>query len=191
MGSKLLSNKGENSFYHLNESLILEEWMKNNGYVLLAVFLAWKGSRFNWHMEAATTFLVNLDWLLAFMHKLLVAVSDPNRLVLAVFNFLSCKLAVAGLASRSIFFVELVSPLRFVYKALASRWDVREISDIAIEAMEAGLPRGRLLGRIRRMRDNVWAKKVYLATPIYICLFVLSSFVLVLSLLCLFIPDDR
>ena len=88
---------------------------------------------------------------------------------------------MAGLASRSIFFVELVSPLRFVYKALASRWDVREISDIAIEAMEAGLPRGRLLGRIRRMRDDVWAKKVYLATPIYICLFVLSSFVLVLS----------
>jgi hypothetical protein len=159
-GSKLLSNKGENSFYHLNESLILEEWLKNNGHVMVAVFLAFKGSRFNWHVEAATTYLVNLDWLVHFMHKLLVAVTEPNRLVLAVFNFLSCKIAVAGLASRSIFFVEVIAPLRFVYKALASRWDVRLISDIAIEVMEAGLLRGHLLGRLRVMRDDAWAKKV-------------------------------
>jgi hypothetical protein len=29
------------------------------------------------------------------------------------------------------FFVEVIAPLRFVHKALASRWDVRLISDIA------------------------------------------------------------
>ncbi len=55
--SKLLSNKGENSFYHLNESLILEEWLKNNGHVMVAVFLVFKGSRFNWHV-VITVFMV-------------------------------------------------------------------------------------------------------------------------------------
>jgi hypothetical protein len=64
--SKLLSNKGENSFYHLNESQLLEKWMQDNGHVMIALFLAWKGSRFNWHVEAAPTYLTNLHWLLTF-----------------------------------------------------------------------------------------------------------------------------
>ncbi len=78
--SKLLSNKGENSFYHLNESQLLEKWMQDNGHVTIALFLAWKGSRFNWHVEAAPTYLTNLHWLLTFIHTLLVAVAERNKL---------------------------------------------------------------------------------------------------------------
>ena len=36
--SKLLSNKGENSCYHLNESQLLEKWMQDNGHVMIALF---------------------------------------------------------------------------------------------------------------------------------------------------------
>ncbi len=46
-GSKLLSNQGNHSFYHLNESTIMEEFLKDGGHILHAVFLAFKGSRFN------------------------------------------------------------------------------------------------------------------------------------------------
>jgi hypothetical protein len=87
-GSKLLSNRGDHSFYHLNESTIMEEWMRENGHVLLAVFLAFGGSRFNWHLTAGKAFLLNLVWLLTFMHTLMVCTTKPNRLVVAVFSFL-------------------------------------------------------------------------------------------------------
>jgi hypothetical protein len=92
--------------------------MHDNGHVMLALFLAWKGSRFNWHVEAAPTYLTHLHWLLTFFHTLLVAVAVPNKLVLAVFDFLGCRICVAGLASRSIVFVELVFP----YASCISDW---------------------------------------------------------------------
>jgi hypothetical protein len=41
---KLLSDKGEATTHHLNVSLLLGQWMKDNGHVLLAMFLAWKGT---------------------------------------------------------------------------------------------------------------------------------------------------
>ena len=159
-GSKLLSSKGENSFYHLNESQLLEKWMKENGHVMLALFLAWKGSRFNWHVEAAPTYLLNLEWLLTFIYTLLVSVKEPNRLVIAVFNFLSCKISMAGVASRSIFFVELISVLRFAHKRLSTRWDVHAIAGAALQSMQLGLPKGDFLQRIRNLRDAAWAKEV-------------------------------
>jgi hypothetical protein len=40
---KLLSDKGEATTHHLNVSLLLGQWMKDNGHVSLAMFLAWKG----------------------------------------------------------------------------------------------------------------------------------------------------
>jgi hypothetical protein len=155
--SKLLSNKGENSFYHLNESQLLERWMQDNGHVMLALFLAWKGSRFNWHVEGAPTYLTSLHWLLTFLHTFLVAVAVPNKLVLAVFDFLSCRICVAGLASRSIFFVELVAPLRFVHKRLASWYDVHAIQIATFISMQLGLPKGDFVGRVRVMRVRSWA----------------------------------
>jgi hypothetical protein len=158
--SKLLSNKGENSFYHLNESQLLEKWMQDNGHVMIALFLAWKGSRFNWHVEAAPTYLTNLHWLLTFIHTLLVAVAEPNKLVLAVFDFLSCRICVAGLASRSIFFVELIAPLRFVHKRLASRCDVHAIQMEALTSMQLGLPKGDFVGRVRIMGNDLWTQQV-------------------------------
>ncbi len=134
--------------------------MQDNGHVMLALFLAWKGSSFNWHVEAAPTYLTNLHWLLTFLHTLRVAVAVPSKLVLAVFDFLSCPICVAGLASRSIFVVELVAPLLFVHKRLASRCDVHAIQITALTSMRLGLPKGDFVGRVRIMRDGSWAQQV-------------------------------
>ncbi len=124
--------------------------MQDNGHVMIALFLAWKGSCFNWHVEAAPTYLTNLHWLLTFIHTLLVAVAvaEPNKLVLAVFDFLSCRICVAGLASRSISVVELIAPLRFVHKRLASRCDVHAIQMEALASMQLGLPKGDFQSRL-------------------------------------------
>ena len=109
---KLLSNKGEQSYYHLNVSSMLETWLKKHGHVMAAVFLAYGGSRFNWHVEQAGPILLNMQWLLTFIHSLLVCTDVPNKLVLAVFHFLSDRFVAAALAARAIFFIELISVLR-------------------------------------------------------------------------------
>jgi hypothetical protein len=78
----------------------MEQFLKEGGHVLHAVFLAFKGSRFNWHLTAGKAFLLNHAWLLTFMHTLMVCVDKPNRLVLAVFDILSNRYCMAALAAR-------------------------------------------------------------------------------------------
>lgn len=95
-GSKLMSNRGDHSFYHLNTSTVLEGWMEQNGHVLQSVFLAFKGSRFNWHLKACPAFLLNYEVLLTFIHTLLAASDEPNRLVTTVFDFLSNRSLVTN-----------------------------------------------------------------------------------------------
>ena len=40
----------------------MEQFLKEGGHVLHAVFLAFKGSRFNWHLTAGKAFLLNHAW---------------------------------------------------------------------------------------------------------------------------------
>ena len=157
---KLLSDKGEATTHHLNVSLLLGQWMKDNGHVLLGMFLAWKGSRFNWHMESSSVFLLNLPWLLTFVMKVLVAVNEPNKLVVRTFEFLSCKYTVGALAARAISFLEILAPLRFLHKNLCGRWDVHTIGLQAIDSLSKGLPRGHFKNKMASFRDNYgWGEK--------------------------------
>jgi hypothetical protein len=153
-GSKLLSNRGDHSFYHLNTCTVLEEWMRQNGHVLLAVFLAFKGSRFNWHLKACPAFLLNYEVLLTFMHTLLAAADDPNRLVVAVFDFLSNKYCMAGLAARCVVSVEVIDVMTFAFKALGTRWEQHTICQLVAQQLRKGLPRRGLVDALLELAPD-------------------------------------
>ena len=141
----------------------MEQFLKEGGHVLHAVFLAFKGSRFNWHLTAGKAFLLNHAWLLTFMHTLMVCVDKPNRLVLAVFDILSNRYCMAALAARCILDVELISPMQFALKGLATRWEQRAIYDAAIDTLLLGLPRGAFISSVRELApegDVYWQSKV-------------------------------
>jgi hypothetical protein len=74
--------------------------------------------------------------------KMLVAVNEPNKIVTRAFDFLSCKHTTGALAGRSIAFLELLAPLRFLHKSICGRWDVHAIGLQAIDSLSKGLPRG-------------------------------------------------
>ena len=151
---KLLSNRGEHSYYHLNVSQQFEAWLQRSQFNLVAAFLAYGGSRFFWFMENAARLLVNADLLMTFLHTLLVCVKEPNKLVQSVFDFLSCKYTLAALASRSIMFIEFVSVARFVTNRLLGRRDVHKFTTIAIVCLRSHLPRGMFLDKVKAMKDD-------------------------------------
>ena len=139
------SFQGEQSYYHLNVSQQFEAWLQRTQFSLVAAFLAYGGSRFFWFLENAARLLVNLDFLMTFIHTLLVCVQEPNRLVQGVFEFLSCRYTMAAIASRSIMFVEFVAVARFVTNRLLGRRDVHRFATLAVECLRSYLPRGDLV----------------------------------------------
>ena len=115
---------------------------------------------------------------MTFIHTLLVCVKEPNKLVLAVFQFLSCKYTIAAIVSRSILFVEFVSVVRFVTNRLVGRRDVFRLGTIAVDALRRHLPRGHFLQQVREMKDDLvwhqaldgWAKQqADFSTLVYKC----------------------
>ncbi len=107
-----------------------EAWLQRTQFSLVAAFLAYGGSRFFWFLENAARLLVNLDFLMTFIHTLLVCVQEPNRLVQGVFEFLSCRYTMAAIASRSIMFVEFVAVARFVTNRLLGLIKARNLTKV-------------------------------------------------------------
>ena len=153
--------QGEQSYYHLNVSQQFEAWLKRTQFALVASFLSYGGSRFFWFLENAARILVNLELLITFIHTLLVCVLDPNKLVAAVFKFLSCRYTMAALASRSIMFVEFVSVTRFVTNRFLGRREVHKFAKLAVGCLRNHLPRGEFLEKVRDMNDDpAWKKSI-------------------------------
>jgi hypothetical protein len=103
------------------------------------------------------------NYLLLFYYELKVSVDKPNRLVVAVFDFLSNRYCMASLAARCILDVEIISPMQFALKGLATRWEQHAIYEAANDALRLGLPRGDFIQRVRAMapEGNIsWKIKV-------------------------------
>ena len=98
--------------------------------------------------------LLNMELLLTFVHTLLACVKDPNKLVLSVFETLSCKYTVAALASRSIMFVEFIAVVRFMTNRHLGRRDVHKFGKMAIKALREFLPSGEFIKSCRAFKDG-------------------------------------
>ena len=147
-------SKGEHSYYHLNVSQQFEAWLQKSEFALVASFLAYGGSRFFWFLENAPRMLLNLDLLLTFVHTLLACVQEPNKLVLATFETLSCKYTIAALASRSIMFVEFIAVVRFVSNHLLGRRQVHAFGVMAMASLRKFLPKGEFARSCRDFKDT-------------------------------------
>jgi len=67
----------------------------------------------NWHVECAAVLLLNAETCLPFLHQLRVCTKKPNKMVMKVWNGLSCKFTMAAFAARTVFFLEIVNPIRY------------------------------------------------------------------------------
>jgi hypothetical protein len=70
---------------------------------------------------------------------------------------------MASLAARCILDVEIICPMQFALKGLATRWEQHDIYEAANNAFRLGLPRGGFIQRVRAMapEGNIsWKIKV-------------------------------
>jgi hypothetical protein len=118
--SKLFGDTGDFTSYYLNEGKILKAWGRLNQCSQKALWKAFKSSRMNWHVECASVLLQNASTCLPFLHQLRVCTKQPNKLVVKVWNGLSCKFTMAAFAARTVFFLEIINPIRFVLNCLCT-----------------------------------------------------------------------
>jgi hypothetical protein len=88
------------------------------------------------------------------MHTLLAAAEDPNRLVVAVFDFLSNKYCMAGLAARCVVSVEVIDVMTFAFKALGERWEQHTICQLVAQQLRKGLPRRGLVDALLELAPD-------------------------------------
>ena len=100
--AKLFGHTGDASKYHLNESRLLRSWSKANGVVQQRLWKACKTHRFGWNFECAEVLVLNSNCMLPMLHKLRVCTAKPNKLVVCVWNTLSCKYTMAAHAARAV-----------------------------------------------------------------------------------------
>ena len=110
--AKLFGHTGDFASYYLNEGRILKAWGRTNRCEQKAMWKAFKSSRMNWNVECAAVLLQNAETCLPFLHQLRVCTKKPNKLVMKVWYGLSCRFTMAAFAARTIFFLEIINPIR-------------------------------------------------------------------------------
>ena len=134
--------------HHLNEEDILQEFREMKGLNKLVDLPSFQGSRMNWMVEVACAILVNHEVYLDYLHRLRYCTLTPNKLVVAAYEGLSDHTAIAALAARSIFCVEVIDLAVFFTKALATRWTLGEFYDLVIGTIENCCPKGELASKM-------------------------------------------
>lgn len=157
--SKLFGDTGDFTSYYLNEGKILKAWGRQNHCCQKALWKAFKSSRMNWHVECAAVLLQNAETCLPFLHQLRVCTKKPNKLVLKVWGGLSCKFTMAAFAARTVFFLEIINPVRFVLNSLCKLADVHKVFDVVVRALEAQIPKRFVLDTIREQFPD-WAVRI-------------------------------
>jgi hypothetical protein len=125
--SKLFGDTGDFTSCYLNEGKTLKAWGRQNQCGQKALWKAFKSPRMNWHVERASVLLQNAETCLPFLNQLRVCTKRPNKLVLKVLGGLSCKFTMAALAARTVFFLEIINPMRFVLNSLCKLADVHKV----------------------------------------------------------------
>jgi hypothetical protein len=151
--SKLFGPGGDHASYFLNEANTLAEFRRrvnaDETISKMTRITAFKGSRQNWFLENAVPILLLHQIMVRTLHQLLVCVAQPNLLVVAALNFLSDHSAVSCLAARAMVSVELITPNRFLVKAVlredsGGRWKTTALKNMLLETVRGKFPRGGL-----------------------------------------------
>jgi hypothetical protein len=120
--SKLFSGRGDHSKYFLNESNILQAYLKEIDLKHKDRIPAFKGSRMYWLLEAAVPVLINHEDYLRYLHDLRGCTSKPNKLIVCAFEVLSDQINMAAVANRALCYEKVVHLGIFVHKHLGGRW---------------------------------------------------------------------
>ena len=122
---KLLSPYGRDADYHLSENKELANYVDSKGGTLLAL-PAVKGSRQNIKVEIAAAMVVNAPHYVDYLSQRIVA-EPSNKLLGKVFDGLSDRWGMIALLARSLIFVTVIEPARFILNSLAKRPDVHHV----------------------------------------------------------------
>lgn len=109
--SKLFSSEGEHAAYYLNEARTFEVFARKCG-IKYKPLLSFKGSRQNITVQQATRILFNLNGYLQYFDETRIE-SDPNELVLCVWNGLRDRYVLAALHARAFVDAGFTSPVVF------------------------------------------------------------------------------
>jgi len=100
--AKLFGHTGDISKYQLNESKLLRSWSIQNGILQKRLWKACKTHRFGWNFECGEILILNAPAMLPMLHKLRVCTAKPNKLVMGVWEVLSCQYTMSACAARAI-----------------------------------------------------------------------------------------
>ena len=135
--------------HHLNEEDILQEFRESKGMRCVVDIPSFQGPRMNWLVEVACAILINHEVYLDYLHRLRYCTVLPNKLVVADYEGLSDHTAMAGLAARAIYCVEVSEVSVFFWKALAMRWELDDFYNLVVAALEGNCQRGELLNSLK------------------------------------------